>query len=87
MFATLFCKIKKEEPVTIEREDPVPERNGRFRHFHNSVFKRTLSVEKRNTGRPLERRNNNSSESTRTVESKTPLLNGKSPKINGSSEK
>lgn len=48
--AALFCKIKKEEPVTIDREDPVPERAKGFkRRFDKSAFKRTLSVEKRNT--------------------------------------
>ena len=86
MFATLFCKIKKEEPLTIEREDPMPERNGsRLRSF-NSVFKRTLSVEKRNTGRPLEGRNNINGDSTRNPDSSKPFLNGKSPKVNGSLE-
>ena len=81
MFATLFCKIKKEEPITIDREDPVPERNGgRLRSLHNTVFKRTLSVEKRNTGKPLERRTNNNNESTRTLDSAKPLLNVKAPK-------
>ncbi|KAG8526672.1 uncharacterized protein KY384_008101 [Bacidia gigantensis] len=39
MFATLFCRIRKEDPVTVEREDPVPEKTGRFK----SRFKRTLS--------------------------------------------
>lgn len=89
MFATLFCKIKKEEPITIDREDPVPERNGgRLRSFHNTVFKRTLSVEKRNAGRPPERRLNNASESSRTSDASKPLSNGKSPKspkVNSSS--
>ena len=46
--AALFCKIKKAEPVTIEREDPIPERiKGFKRRFDKSAFKRTLSVEKR----------------------------------------
>ena len=86
MFATLFCKIKKEEPVTIDREDPVPERNGsRLKAFHNTVFKRTLSVEKRNAGRPLERRLNNGNESSRIADSSKPLTNGKSPKFTSSS--
>ena len=85
MFATLFCKIKKEEPLTIEREDPMPEKNGsRLRSF-NSVFKRTLSVEKRNTGKSLDNRNNHSSESARTGDSSKSFSNGKSPKTNGSS--
>ena len=85
MFATLFCKINKEEPLTIDREDPMPEKNGsRLRSF-NSVFKRTVSVEKRSAGRPPERRTNNSSESARTTDSSKPPLNGKSSKTNGSS--
>lgn len=46
LFATLFCKVTKEEPVIIERDDPVAEKPGRFRQFGQS-FKRTLSVEKR----------------------------------------
>ncbi len=50
LFATLFCKIKKEEPINIEREDPVVEKMGRFKQFGQfgqSVFKRTLSVERK----------------------------------------
>ena len=47
LFATLFGKVKKEESVIIERDDPVTEKLGRFRQFGQSVFKRTLSVEKR----------------------------------------
>lgn len=47
--ATLFCKIEKEEPITIEREDPMPKAGGRFKQsFNKSPFKRTMSVEKRN---------------------------------------
>ena len=46
--ATLFCKIRKEEAVTVEKEDPVPEKSGRFKRFNNSPFKRTTSVDKRN---------------------------------------
>ena len=47
--ATLFCKITKEEPKTIDREDPMPEKKrGLKQRFENSPFKRTLSVEKRN---------------------------------------
>ena len=47
--ATLFCKIKKEKPETVEREDPVPEKGGRLRRgFNNSAFKRTKSIEKKN---------------------------------------
>lgn len=49
LFATLFCKVKKKEPIIIEKDDPVAEKIGRFGkigHFGHSVFKRTLSVEK-----------------------------------------
>ncbi len=46
--ATLFCKIKKEEPVTIDKEDPMPETGSLFkRGFNKAAFKRTMSVEKR----------------------------------------
>ena len=49
LFATLFSKVKKEAPVIIEHEDdPVAEKLGRFRQFGQSVFKRTLSMEKKN---------------------------------------
>lgn len=66
--AALFCKIKKQEPVTIEREDPIPERTGKgFKgRFNNSAFKRTLSVEKRNGKK--ESGNSGSSKSTTTGE-------------------
>lgn len=47
LFATLFCKIKKEDPINIERDDIVVEKVGRLRQFGQAVFKRTLSVEKR----------------------------------------
>ena len=55
LFATLFCKIKKEDPISIEREDVVTEKVGRFRQLGQAVFKRTLSVEKR-TSKEEERR-------------------------------
>ena len=48
--ATLFCKIKKEEPETIDKADPVPERGGLFKRNFGKTFKRTVSVEKRNGG-------------------------------------
>ncbi|MCJ1483798.1 Phospholipase C [Schaereria dolodes] len=44
LFATLFCRIMKEEPVTIEREEvPVSEKGGKIRQL---LFKRTMSVER-----------------------------------------
>ena len=46
LFATLFCKIKKEEPVTVERDDPVSEKVGRFRQI-GQALKRTMSVERK----------------------------------------
>ena len=67
MFATLFCKIDKKDPVTVEREDPVPEKSGRFKQLHSSVFKRTTSVDKRST-RPTDRKTM-SSDTVRTMDS------------------
>lgn len=47
LFATLFCRIKKEEPITIEREDSVTaEKVGLFGRFGQSL-KRTLSTDKK----------------------------------------
>jgi len=46
--ATLFCQIKKEEHVTVDKEDPVPEKGSLLKRFNPSPFKRTKSVEKRN---------------------------------------
>ena len=45
LFATLFCKIKKELPITVMREGSEEKQPGRLRQISNSVFKRTLSVE------------------------------------------
>ena len=46
LLATLFCRFEKEEPVTIEREDPIsPEKPGFFGRFGQSL-KRTLSTDK-----------------------------------------
>ena len=77
MFATLFCKIKKEDPITVEREDPVPEKTGRFK----SVFKRTLS---QRNGRQMEK-NKTSSESIKSHESE--IFYTKSPSLTESSRK
>ena len=46
LFATLFCKIRKEEPVIVEREEAVAEKGGRLRGFAQGIH-RTLSKEKR----------------------------------------
>ena len=47
LFATLFCRIQKEEPITIERDDPIAaEKVGLFGRFGQS-FKRTLSTDKK----------------------------------------
>ena len=46
--AALFCKIKKEDPVTIDHKDPMPEKPKRLMRHFDSAFKRTLSIEKRN---------------------------------------
>ena len=69
--AALFCKIKKEEPVTIEREDPVPEKRPFKNKFQKAVFGRTKSVDKKN-GRPTERTSTSTLASTSTNASKSP---------------
>jgi len=47
LFATLFCRIQKQAPITIEREDPIAaEKVGLFGRFGQS-FKRTLSTDKK----------------------------------------
>ena len=69
--AALFCRIKKEEPVTIEREDPVPERTGKFKNkFQKSVFSRTKSMDKK-TGRQPERTSTSTIASSSTCTSKS----------------
>ena len=53
LFATLFCKVKKEEPVTVVGEEPTLEKVGRLKQIGqlgHAVLKRTLSVEKRPPG-------------------------------------
>ena len=37
----------KEEPITIEREDQVAEKIGRFKQLGQAVFKRTVSTERK----------------------------------------
>lgn len=69
--AALFCKIKKEEPIIIQREDPVPEKGGRFKQkFQNSVFNRTMSMEKK-SGRQTESMNSSPGTGTNTGTSKS----------------
>lgn len=69
--AALFCKIKKDEPVTIEREDPVPEKSGLFKNkFQKAVFARTKSMEKKN-GRHPERTSTSTIASTTTSTNKS----------------
>ncbi|KAI4262827.1 MAG: hypothetical protein L6R42_002000 [Xanthoria sp. 1 TBL-2021] len=53
LFATLFCKIKKEAPVTVERAVP-EERGGRFRSFTKFGIKRTQSVGSKPAAKPRE---------------------------------
>ncbi|KAL8778814.1 MAG: hypothetical protein Q9213_007235 [Squamulea squamosa] len=53
LFATLFCKIKKENPVTVERAAP-EEKAGRFRSFTKFGIKRTQSVGSKPPPRPRE---------------------------------
>ena len=52
LFSTLFCKIKKEEPLPIQGEEPVVEKTGRFRSF----IKRTSSVDKQKNGNRVEKK-------------------------------
>ena len=93
MFATLFCKIKKEDPITVEREDPVPEKRKGFK----SVFGRTLSVNGRNGKQNLEKNKSNGEpskpydmEKASIVSPKVHELSSKSsmtsPRSNGSFE-
>lgn len=58
LFATLFCKIKKEEPITIEAEEPAAEKAGMFRSIGQAVLRRTLSVEKRSSREPDKKNGN-----------------------------
>ncbi len=54
LFSTLFCKIKKEEPVSIQTPENLRlQKIGRFRQFGQSVFKRTMSVERKNSRETL----------------------------------
>ena len=57
LFATLFCKIRKEEPIVVEREEAAAEKAGRFRQVSHMI-KRTLSVEKGNQ-KDLEKKRSN----------------------------
>lgn len=50
LFSKLFCKIRKEEPVSIQTSENLRlEKIGRLKQFGQSVFKRTLSVERKNS--------------------------------------
>lgn len=54
LFSTLFCRIKKEEPVLIQTPENLRlEKIGRFKQFGHSVFKRTMSVERRESRETL----------------------------------
>ncbi|KAL8730946.1 MAG: hypothetical protein Q9166_003736 [cf. Caloplaca sp. 2 TL-2023] len=53
LFATLFCKIKKETPMTVERAAP-EQKGGRFRSFTKFGIKRTQSVGSKPPPRPKE---------------------------------
>ncbi|MCJ1351633.1 MAG: Phospholipase C [Icmadophila ericetorum] len=48
LFATLFCKITKEEPVVLDDIDPVVEKVGRLKLLGQAVFKRNGSIERKN---------------------------------------
>ena len=84
LFATLFCKIKKEDPITIEAEEPVTEKVGRFRSISQAVLKRTLSVEKKNT-RESDKRNGNKVEKKSSLNFEGRQMNGieRKPSANG----
>ncbi|KAI9826415.1 MAG: hypothetical protein M1819_007378 [Sarea resinae] len=47
LFSTLFCKIKKEDEVAVERDDAKSGKVESIRQFGLSVFSRTLSIEKK----------------------------------------
>ena len=53
LFATLFCKIEKEEAFTVEREDPIAEKHGSrsLRQLGQTIFKRTASMDKKKTAK------------------------------------
>ena len=92
LFATLFCKIKKEEPINIEAEEPVAEKVGRFRSISQAVLKRTISVEKKNA-RDSDRRNGSrvekkgsrvfESRSTNSIERKSSASSASNSHMNG----
>ena len=46
IFASLFCHISKDEPSAFVGEDLATEKGGRLRHI-NSIFKRTVSTDRR----------------------------------------
>ena len=76
LFSTLFCKIKKEDPLPIQGEEPAAEKPGRFRSF----LGRTASVDKKNNGSRVERKTSRvfESRSSSGVERKN-SANGMSP--------
>ena len=83
--AALFCRIKKEEPVTIEREDPVPEKSVKFKNkFQKAVFARTKSMEKK-TGRQPERASTSTSTITSTTTSSSKSTGGEKFSLDGGS--
>ncbi|KAI9715348.1 MAG: hypothetical protein M1812_005993 [Candelaria pacifica] len=47
LFSTLFCKIKKEEALSLECHDARSAKVGTLKQFGRSVFNRTLSIERR----------------------------------------
>lgn len=57
LFSTLFCKIVKEEPVLIERDELLTEKvGGRFRAFGQAMFKRTMSIDRKRSKESLRKR-------------------------------
>ena len=85
LFSTLFCKIKKEEPVTIQGEEPTAEKTGRLRSLSQAVLKRTTSVDKTKSCGRVERKSSRVFESKNTngVERKNSANGTPSTHVNG----
>ena len=69
LFATLFCKIRKEEPIVVEREAS-PEKTNILQKLGRQLSSRTTSIEKRNQ-RDLEMKRSNGLEKKTSMSSIT----------------
>ena len=78
LFATLFCKIKTEDTVIVERAAP-EEKGGRFRSFARFGIKRTQSAGSKTPRRPCEMTTRNYS--WRDVQTTTSLPRSSSTKL------